>query len=96
MLDQMLRCRKAISHDGFSGRCSAAGYGSCRENVAMNSNKDPVAGCQQAMKQWEESSGHYENIMADDVDLLGASYVECNGSMYFTQLFGKAKGKSGY
>jgi uncharacterized protein YkwD len=84
----MLLCRKRISHDRAQERCQAAGLGPCRENVAMNMGKDPVDGCQKAMKQWEESSGHYENIMADDVDRLGASYAECNGEMYFTQMFG--------
>jgi uncharacterized protein YkwD len=61
----------------------------------MNSAKDPVAGCKQAMRQWQESSGHYENIMADDVEVIGNSYAMCGDEIYYTQLFGKAKGSNG-
>jgi uncharacterized protein YkwD len=88
----MLICRGSISHDGFSTRCGTAGYGSCRENVAMNMAKDVAGGCKQAMEQWRKSNGHYKNIMADDVTVLGASYAACNGKYYYTQLFGKNKG----
>jgi uncharacterized protein YkwD len=62
----------------------------------MNSNKDAAASCRQAMQQWKDSSGHYENIMADDVTVLGASYASCNGQFYHTQVFGKPKGSNGY
>jgi uncharacterized protein YkwD len=58
----------------------------------MNSAKDAASGCRQAMQQWKESSGHYENIMADDVKVLGASYAVCGDGIYYTQVFGSVKG----
>jgi uncharacterized protein YkwD len=44
------------------------------------------------MDQWKNSPGHMENIVANDIEVLGASYAACNGRYYYTQLFGSKSG----
>lgn len=57
-----------------------------RENIAMNGGMDvdPIVQC---MKQWEESPGHFANIMADNDYVVVGAYSD-GGENWCTQTFG--------
>ena len=85
-------CSGRISHDGFSERCSEdLEWSTCGENVAFNRGfpGGAMGAAERAMQGWEDSPGHYQNIITDSRDLGGVGYHLCDdGRYYFTGFFG--------
>jgi uncharacterized protein YkwD len=82
-------CRtQKLSHNGFMGRCQAAGYNrTCGENLAWNMNTSSDAP-QRTMTQWRNSPGHYKNLISPSTTVVGYGYAKCaNGRVYWTGLY---------
>lgn len=82
-----------FGHDGFSTRISVIAqtipYTSAAENVAMTSRRsDPAT---DVVNGWLNSAGHKANIEGNfNVTGVGVASAS-NGSLYFTQIFIKAR-----
>lgn len=83
----------AFGHDGFDARMhdlvKSVAWTGVAENVFMLLNlPDPAA---VAVNGWVDSPGHRQNIEGDyDLTGIGIARAE-DGSLYFTQIFVKAK-----
>lgn len=68
-----------------SGSCSAMLSG---ENVAMNfvsgANDDVASKC---CEQWRKSPGHYQNIVANNLNVVVGIYTSSDGKVWCTQTF---------
>jgi uncharacterized protein YkwD len=73
-------------------RTKAAGYkGACAENIACQGPNVP-----ELMKDWMSSPVHRENILNPKMEEIGVGMVlnpKVRTEFYFTQVFGKSKGK---
>lgn len=83
----------AFGHDGFNDRATTIGktvpWSNAGENVAMMSGQsDPAT---TAVEAWLKSPGHKANIEGDyNRSAIGIAKA-ADGSLYFTQIFIKAK-----
>lgn len=83
----------AFGHDGFSDRAATIGntvpWSNAGENVAMMSGQtDPATS---AVEAWLKSPGHKANIEGDYNRTAMGIAKAADGSLYFTQIFIKAK-----
>ncbi|OQS01231.1 hypothetical protein ACHHYP_01612 [Achlya hypogyna] len=74
-----------ISHDGFGGRCEAAGNdGACAENTLYNYDGD----AQGMTTQWMNSAGHRANILNAEYNNVGFAVKKASdGRYYATAIF---------
>lgn len=78
-----------LTHDGYFDRCKAAGYGRlCAENLLWNTQDGPTAP-EVALQQWEDSPGHFENLIYPTVEVVGYGYHVCGERVYWTGLYSK-------
>jgi uncharacterized protein YkwD len=74
-----------FGHGGFDERTdliwAKIAMGAIAENVAYNSS-----GAQQALVQWQNSSGHNTNMLGD-YTITGIGIASSGGTYYFTQMF---------
>jgi uncharacterized protein YkwD len=74
-------------------RCSAAGYNwrATAENILFNRGYGggPDVKAKRAVKQWEDSPGHFKNMMGDYTHHGSCYCTDTDGKCYFAQEFGK-------
>jgi uncharacterized protein YkwD len=77
-------------------RCSEAGYNwfACAENILFNKGYGPP-NAKRAVKQWEDSPGHFKNMMGDYTHHGSCHCTDTDGRCYFAQEFGKGDSNCG-
>ena len=79
-----------ISHNGFSSRCDQAAMATCGENVAYNKPPQWDSTVQSTHTRWMNSSGHRENILSTNFNVVGYGYHHCGDDrLYWTGYFGR-------